>query len=649
VYKSDRNPAAQPVGIQGTQSKIREDKSPPEPEVGATYDEFRTSYNGLKGIKLEEKVLTDLEGNAELLNQCFSDSFSPDQRGEIVTAVLSIAAKQTGQKDFLRNVYKKLCIYEDEKKEPPEECNECSICFESLHINNMEKVHLGCEPIPHWFHSKCIGKWLTQNSTCPFCKSTITDDIIKIFRTSNAVDTDPPQGYVDDVRVQIQNIRRAAEERHRQEQSLRQQVTEDDIANLHIQRFLVRTDSSEITRKLIGVGQGGIRGIPEDISYQYNQTVSNLHPTLRKMVYSLKEAATFLRARNFYDDVMRHKRILLFYSLIYLAEVSGGRNDNDKKLEYYGVKKSFSPFLSKSLIRVLFFANSVSRFVDASCNPNPRWMFTDRFDKFENLFTHNSTGADAENVLRSSNDDASLIDSFNVYPITGWNSRLGFSVSINDPLESALAIYCTAKHWINNPDHFDNLEIPYFDYVSSIWTYAVVTLPSYQRDNPETLTSRVPNCQLLTPLISITNPIQTVLLNSLGLTQNATVLAVYNRTEFPHLAHTDVFLNACMRGYVVGLFTTTNPGVHQSSILHVIRKYSDDVAKAKNILENISTRVFTGYDQLFIAVRNLIQRLEVAREFRQNTRPSGGGVPPAAVAVAVASAVLCALSAAIPR
>lgn len=42
----------------------------------------------------------------------------------------------------------------------------CSICLKTIKINN-EIIELECK---HYFHAKCIYKWLRKHSTCPICR-----------------------------------------------------------------------------------------------------------------------------------------------------------------------------------------------------------------------------------------------------------------------------------------------------------------------------------------------------------------------------------------------------------------------------------------------------------------------------------------------
>lgn len=43
--------------------------------------------------------------------------------------------------------------------------HECSICFEKINKNDIEKT--SCS---HYYHSECIEKWLDKKGTCPLCR-----------------------------------------------------------------------------------------------------------------------------------------------------------------------------------------------------------------------------------------------------------------------------------------------------------------------------------------------------------------------------------------------------------------------------------------------------------------------------------------------
>ena len=48
----------------------------------------------------------------------------------------------------------------------------CTICLERMYINDTQYIfETDCD---HYFHTKCIVKWLKENNTCPICRNRIT-------------------------------------------------------------------------------------------------------------------------------------------------------------------------------------------------------------------------------------------------------------------------------------------------------------------------------------------------------------------------------------------------------------------------------------------------------------------------------------------
>lgn len=49
----------------------------------------------------------------------------------------------------------------------------CSICLEDYSIYNYKNLYISYLPCFHYFHSKCINKWLHNSKKCPLCNSII--------------------------------------------------------------------------------------------------------------------------------------------------------------------------------------------------------------------------------------------------------------------------------------------------------------------------------------------------------------------------------------------------------------------------------------------------------------------------------------------
>jgi hypothetical protein len=59
----------------------------------------------------------------------------------------------------------------------------CCICFEEFGDENIEQCKMTCKNI---FHSECINLWLSQNNSCPLCRSSwlneLTDNPLEEFK-----------------------------------------------------------------------------------------------------------------------------------------------------------------------------------------------------------------------------------------------------------------------------------------------------------------------------------------------------------------------------------------------------------------------------------------------------------------------------------
>ena len=58
-------------------------------------------------------------------------------------------------------------VKDDNKKN----CAECSICLQEI-INDKTKTKCG-----HYFHNKCINRWIVINDICPICRTKIVNPV----------------------------------------------------------------------------------------------------------------------------------------------------------------------------------------------------------------------------------------------------------------------------------------------------------------------------------------------------------------------------------------------------------------------------------------------------------------------------------------
>jgi hypothetical protein len=61
----------------------------------------------------------------------------------------------------------KLCKSEKIKKNDNVLSEQCFICMDNYNENQFKRILPNCK---HYFHKKCIDKWIKKNSSCPICR-----------------------------------------------------------------------------------------------------------------------------------------------------------------------------------------------------------------------------------------------------------------------------------------------------------------------------------------------------------------------------------------------------------------------------------------------------------------------------------------------
>ncbi|ESO10761.1 hypothetical protein HELRODRAFT_72663 [Helobdella robusta] len=62
--------------------------------------------------------------------------------------------------------------------------DECPICLEKFKEENIV-MQLHCQ---HVFHTNCFQLWLSQSSTCPYCRMKLSDKMTKFYNFDSIVD-----------------------------------------------------------------------------------------------------------------------------------------------------------------------------------------------------------------------------------------------------------------------------------------------------------------------------------------------------------------------------------------------------------------------------------------------------------------------------
>ncbi len=83
------------------------------------------------------------------------------------------------------------------KKEPQDECIECTICFDTFEKNERYR-ELPCK---HIFHKRCVDKWFEKSVHCPMCRQDVRDTL----QINNSNNNDTPSNNDDNENIAPSN------------------------------------------------------------------------------------------------------------------------------------------------------------------------------------------------------------------------------------------------------------------------------------------------------------------------------------------------------------------------------------------------------------------------------------------------------------
>ncbi len=79
--------------------------------------------------------------------------------------------------------------------------SDCSICYEALD-NNDKPTKCG-----HWYHKKCVDKWLETNTNCPICRTELRTASLKLeIDSSLRIDDVIWERFLANVRSQLRDL-----------------------------------------------------------------------------------------------------------------------------------------------------------------------------------------------------------------------------------------------------------------------------------------------------------------------------------------------------------------------------------------------------------------------------------------------------------
>lgn len=120
-----------------------------------------------------EKMLEEMQKNSNIFNENYSTNefISFDIEFEFITPANN-TEENSNYFTSCKEIDQKVSKPEKIKKEDNLLNETCFICMDNYKVHELKRILPNCA---HYFHKKCVDKWLKKRSSCPVCR----DELIK--------------------------------------------------------------------------------------------------------------------------------------------------------------------------------------------------------------------------------------------------------------------------------------------------------------------------------------------------------------------------------------------------------------------------------------------------------------------------------------
>lgn len=127
---------------------------------------MNTNLNDQQIFELTQSMIEHIQHNLNITNVINSDTFV---EFNIEFHILENNSEEDEHNYFksFNEINKTLCKPTKIKKDDNIVLENCLICMENYKMNEYKRVLPRCK---HYFHKKCIDKWLKKKSSCPICR-----------------------------------------------------------------------------------------------------------------------------------------------------------------------------------------------------------------------------------------------------------------------------------------------------------------------------------------------------------------------------------------------------------------------------------------------------------------------------------------------
>jgi hypothetical protein len=133
------------------------------------------NYNDINVFDTIELMLNDLKNNTNIfdINNSDENNIQLNIEFEIIHGHDEVHNHDDDFNDYFNNCKEinKIIGKSNKIKKDDVIVNEnCLICMEKYNTNEFKRLLPKCK---HYFHKKCVDKWLKKNASCPICRDKI--------------------------------------------------------------------------------------------------------------------------------------------------------------------------------------------------------------------------------------------------------------------------------------------------------------------------------------------------------------------------------------------------------------------------------------------------------------------------------------------
>ena len=136
-------------------------------------------YNHLNLYESIQNILENITSNNIITNNFFNNNENESMQINIEFDIYddydeNISEDSTNYFKNCKEINDLICKPIKIKNNDPLLEESCLICYDKYKTGEYKRILPKCN---HFFHKKCVDKWLKKNSTCPICRDELLNDL----------------------------------------------------------------------------------------------------------------------------------------------------------------------------------------------------------------------------------------------------------------------------------------------------------------------------------------------------------------------------------------------------------------------------------------------------------------------------------------